>query len=254
METLTHKAPANDLVRGTEQEAIDQVAQGEGKMTEIREAHKEAVRTRMKETLHEQLNAKGTDGAALMDDLPDINEAEAEVDKMADEREENFRDNVQVGHIDSAGLQKDANRSVIVNAQFAKAKTDKSLANEIDDHEHEHTLQATAKAEGAPPPPTGDEEVDKMMKIGSIPYRERGAMKFAGDKHTAKEYHRDYKEPVNRVRDFLDKNGENGEQLVHNAARNGEIAEVRQAIARAHFKKVLDDPKAFESAQSPSRN
>jgi len=192
-ETLTSSAPDLDtLIQETEQEAIDQVAEREGRLTDIRQTHKEAIRERLLSQI------KGTDGASAQGELtlPSVEEAEAKVDEQAAEREERFEPDMHVAHFEGnqVGEQRDGDRKILVGASIASVQTEEAQAKEVNDHENRHKNQKGA--DGGAVAETGNKEIDDMLKLDHLAYREEDAMFIAGDEFTSHQYTVDYKEPV----------------------------------------------------------
>jgi hypothetical protein len=243
-EVHTSTAPEADLVRAAERKALDEVAEREGKVEDVRDAHKRAFQ----ELLLERV--RGTDGEAALENLPDLAEAEKRIDDEAVIRERRIRRGVIIAHFEGnkVGEERDHDRSVRIEARLASVDAEEAQTREVDEHEHRHTQQKPA-GEDAPPPETGIAELDEKLQLGTLEYREWGAMKAAGDQFTSAEYHREYKEPVEETREFLSAHGEDGDRLVEDAEQSGNIVEIRQAIVRAHIREVLGDEVEFDESE-----
>ena len=259
---------AEEIARQTEAEALDRVEAREGVIRDV-----EAEQAKIVREAYAAMNAKGGDGASVMGDLPgeepaptaeqvpaptaeDAPPAEGEDAGMVDavpeeeevlqavrsdgeERASRFTDDLHIADIESDGLEDDATRKRFIRKEHASVGADEEVGTEIDRHELRHARQAAAVKDSVQIE-TGDAEVDAMLELGSEEYRERDAMEFAGHANTAQEYHEDYLEPVNRVADYLESNGEQGEKLVEDAAMKGDVDAVRAAVARAHFRARME--------------
>lgn len=237
-ETIDPAAEADDIAAAAEKQAIDAVAQREGRVEEIRSVQKQVVRRQ----LHRALLAGGNDGAALMQDLPDLEQVDRAIDAQGDARLQRVGHDTRVAHLDDhAGEQRDATRQIFVDAQYAAMSADPEVVQEIDDHERRHRMQATTSSasNSADVPATGDAEADELLQLGSLEYREADAMTYAGYKHTSDQYVQDYLKPVNRVSAYLTRAGMNGDALVERAAMQGDVDGVRRAIGMAHRANML---------------
>ncbi|MDB4978800.1 MAG: hypothetical protein JWM56_986 [Candidatus Peribacteria bacterium] len=230
------RTPSQEQLIGiAEQNAINRVAERQGRINDIADEQKKS----MQELLEGQI--QGSAGAAEMGELPNMDFINAKIEKQAKERESRFEDNVRVAALPGnvVGMEQDGDRSITIDASLVRVESDKDQVQEVNDHEFEHTLQAS-DSDALDIPETGDTQIDGMLAISHMAYRERGAMEAAGDTFTSAQYHRDYKEPVNRVAAYLNNNGENGEQLVEDAARKGKMAAVQRTILQIHFKNQIE--------------
>lgn len=237
-----NKAPSTidteAIVNEAEQIAIHKAAENQSRISDIAGLQKNAL----KDVL--MRDAKGSDGASSSEDnTPDMTALEAKVEQQARERESRFEDGAKVGALPGnvVGMQMDGSRSITIDTSLVSVHADAAQAEEVMVHELQHTKQESAHDALVDIPKTGNVEVDKMLEVDHLAYRERDAMLAAGDAFTSQQYHEDYKAPVNRVAAFLEKNGQDGEQLVQNAALKGEVAAVQRALLQAHFKKQMNE-------------
>jgi hypothetical protein len=226
LEKLDMSGVGRELARQTEREAIHEAANGQQRVGQVQDTHRRAIRR------HTQ---------RLLADMPDEVKAGAEraADAAAAElgatREARFDRRMQVGNIDSAGLQK--GEQIFVAPEFAMSTADGAAATEINDHEVQH-LDGQAKQIKDVLLQTGDPEADELLRTPPVAFFEADAMLTAGYKNTSPQYLRDYLLPVNRIAAYVDGaqyggGTVNGQRLVRHAAETGDIATVRYVIAAA---------------------
>ena len=214
------------LARETEQAAVREAADSQQRVAQVEDTHRRAIRR------HTQ---------RLFAGMPDEVKAGAEraADSAAAElgatRTERFDRRMQVGNIDSAGLQK--GEQIFVAPDFAMSTADGAAATEINDHEVQH-LDGQAKQIKDVLLQTGDPEADELLRTPPVAFFEADAMLTAGYKNTSPKYLEDYLLPVNRIAAYVDGTNYgggtvNGQRLMRHAAESGDIATVRYVIAAA---------------------
>ena len=207
-----------ELLQNTEQSGIEAIAAQNGRITDIQNAQRDALRDEL-----------GREDARL----------EEEVEKQGNVREERFHYGVRVADLPGnvAGMEHDDTRKIEVDVSMASVlETSQAQADEVDKHEWRHKLQKKNNdVENVPL--TGNQGVDELLEIEHTAYREEDAMYAAGHRFTAQAYITDYQQPVNRVRSYLNAGGESGESFVREAGLNGKMREVREAIWRVYTQK-----------------
>lgn len=232
MDKIDMTGLGRQLARDTEQEAIREAADGKRRVGQVEDLHRGAIRRQTHR---------------LLADLPDEVRASAEraataaAKDLGALRASRFDRRMQVGNIDSAGLQKGG--EIYVAPEFAMSTADGGAAIEINDHEVQH-LDGQAKQIKDVLLATGDPEADAMLRTPPVAFFEADAMLAAGYEHTSEAYLRDYLLPVNRIAAYVDGTNYqggtvNGQRLVRHAAETGDVATVRYVIAAAEREKRL---------------
>ncbi len=226
LEKLDMTNIGRQLARETEKDAVREAADGRQRVAQVEEIHRRAIRRHTQRLL-----------GGLPDDAKNGIEraASAAASELGAVRAERFDHRMQVGHIDSAGLQK--GDQIFVAPDFALSTVDGGVATEINDHEVQH-LDGQAKQIRDVLLQTGDPEADALLRTPPVAFFEADAMLEAGYANTSPAYLQDYLLPVNRIAAYVDgtqyQGGTvNGQRLVRHAAATGDIATVRYVIAAA---------------------
>ncbi len=233
---LDTAALGQQLARETERDAVRETADQQARIAQVESIHQRAIRAAAGRLLAQQGSA---------DELHEVEEAAgAEASRMARTRGERFDKRMQVGHIDSAGLQK--GEQIFVAPDFAISTADGAAATEINDHEVRH-LDGQARQIKDVLLQTGDPEADELLRTPPVAFFEADAMLAAGYANTSPKYLTDYLLPVNRIAAYVDgteyQGGTvNGQRLMRHAAESGDIATVRYVIAAAQKNKRRGDP------------
>lgn len=233
---LDTAALGRQLARETEGDAMRESADQQARVAQVEAVHQRAIRAATARLLAQS-------GSAV--DLHEVeNAAGQEVKRMAKTRSERFDRRMQVGNIDSAGLQK--GEQIFVAPEFAMSTADGSAAVEINDHEVQH-LDGQARQIKDVLIQTGDPEADELLRTPPVAFFEADAMLAAGYANTSPKYLTDYLLPVNRIAAYVDgtdyQGGTvNGQRLMRHAAETGDIATVRYVIAAAQKNKRRLDP------------
>ncbi len=224
------------LARETEGDAVRESADRQARVAQVESVHQRAIRAAAGRLLAKQGSA---------DALHQVEEAAVRAaSEMARTRSKRFDSRMQVGNIDSAGLQK--GKQIFVAPDFAMSTAEGGAATEINDHEVQH-LDGQAKQISDVLLQTGDPEADELLRTPPVAFFEADAMLAAGYANTSPQYLQDYLLPVNRIADYVDgteyQGGTvNGQRLMRHAAKSGDIASVRYVIAAAQRQKRRQDP------------